>query len=383
MTRSTQRRRLPAGLAATATAVAVAAVALTACTSPSPSSSTRAAQPPAQPSPASSGLVAGIVSGQFTTKTPEPAFVRAPHDDAGHVSYEVGTLKITPPSSLPVYLIGGSNVRECIATPKALEAAIRRDAGVATTVVDLGSSNQHLGESMAIVDNLPKGPGIVVVSVNHSRFAYSPAEIARQIQGFTLLMPSPALHALMLRLEGKAPRATIAPGVAAYFADWRKRNAAALAAGTTPRNVYRTHKYTASHILSAATDRGMVTKWLTGKGGKGGPFDSCVQFDVKVLRGLVALAQKRGFKVVLMEASANDAIIGTSFAPYRKVYVPQCRRVAAESGAVYVDPNLTAHLTTSEFFDLTHLVGTGRTKWTTALAALLTPTVKALKAGTP
>jgi hypothetical protein len=323
--------------------------------------------------PVSAGRIADIVSGSFTTKTPEPAFLRMPRDDSGHVSYKVGTLKIRHPQALPVYLLGGSNVRECIETPASLQKALQAAAGVPTTVVDLGSSDQTPGETMAVIDNLPAGRGVVAIAVNHSRFAYAPAVIEHQIQGFTLLMKSTALWRFTLNAEGLAPRNSISSGVAAYLADWRKRNAATLAAGKKPWHVYQPHRYTSA--LSLAAKRALVTKWLTGKGKAGGAFSRYHAFDAKVLQATVKLAVSRGFSVVLMQAPANLAVMSHKFEPYTKVYVPACESIAAAGGGIYIDVNAAARFVDSDFHDLTHLLTSGRTKWTAALATALAPVV--------
>lgn len=280
-----------------------------------------------------------------------------------------------------MYLLGGSNVRECIETPAALQRPLKAATGVSTTVIDLGSSDQHFGETMAVIDNLPKGPGVVVISVNQSRFAYSPTVVDQQIQGFTMLMQSTALWRFSLDRQGHAPKDSIAAGVRAYYADWRKRNAAALAAGRRPWHVYQNHRYTAA--LSAARKQAQVTRWLTGKGAAGGDFSRYHAYDAALLGATIKLARAKGLSVVLMEAPASGAVIGRSFDKYRAVYRPACADLAAADGARYVDPNRAAGLTDADFHDITHLLAPGRAKWTRALAAALAPTVASAASPSP
>ena len=322
-------------------------------------------------------------TGAFTKQRREPAFLRGKADDAGHVSYRIGALKVSPPSRPWVALIGGSNVRECLQLPTDLSDELEGLTGVKTRTLLLASTNQNLGETMAVVDNLPKGPGVVVVAVNHTRFAYSPANVARQIQGKTLLMPSPALYEFILEDRGAAPANTIAPGIKAYWTGWRRKNAATLRAGETPWHVYLRHRYSVDHIWTADKKRSRVGLWLGNRGAPGAEFDQFNRFNGEVLAAIATLADARGYRMVFMEASCDLKIIGTAFDPYKAVYVPVCEQIAADHGGYYVDLNPTAGFVSADFRDLTHLVGDGRTKWTTALAGALAPAVTTLPTPSP
>lgn len=332
---------------------------------------------------ASTDVTAAYRTGSFTRKWREPAFLRRTGDDAGHISYVIGALKITPPTRPWVALIGGSNVRECLQTPADLSIKLEALTGVSTRVLLLGSSNQNLGETMAVVDNLPPGPGVVVIAVSHVRFAYPPAVVAPQIQGKTLLMSSPALWDFILKNQGTAPANTIAPGIKAYWADWRRKNATLLAAGKQPWHVYVQHRYYAGHLWSLGKKHSRVRLWLDNRGAPGGDFDQFNGFNAAMLAAIGTLATDRGYHLVLMEASYDSNIIGTAFNPYKAVYMPVCEQVAADHGGIYVDPNLSAGLVSADFRDLTHLVGAGRPKWTKALAKALAPVVTSLPTPAP
>ena len=331
----------------------------------------------------SADITAAYRSGSFTRRWREPAFLRGKADDAGHVSYCIGALKVTPPTRPWVALIGGSNVRECLQQPADLSNELADLTGVRTRVLQLGSTNQNLGETMAIVDNLPPGPGVVVIAVNHTRFAYSPVVVTRQTQGKTLLMPSPALRGFILENQGTVPADTIMPGIKAYWAGWRHKNAAELAAGDKPWHLYLRHRYNAEHIWSSEKKRSRVRLWLDNRGAPGGDFDRFNGFNAEILAAIGTLAADRGYHVVFAEASCDLKIVGTAFDPYRGVYVPVCEKVAADNGGFYVNLNPGAGLASADFRDLTHLVGAGRTKWTTALAAALAPVVTSLSTPTP
>lgn len=323
-----------------------------------------------------STTVATIASGRFTATIPEPAFLRYPRDDRGHVAYEIGALKVHRPGNLPVYVIGGSNVREGIQTPAALQTAIERCTGVATTVVNLGATALNLAGTMAEIDNLPRGRGVVVISINQSAFAYARGDVGRQAGGDPLLIESPAVRQLASSLEpGHTPPPSIAGALHAYVAAWRNDNAAALKAGREPWNVYTPHKCNVRRVSDAAK-RAEVRSWLTHAGKTGGAFFANDPFWCKVLRDAVTLARSRGFSVVISEGSLDRSVVGHAFDRYRRVYMPQCKSIARAAGARYVDPNATAGLTDRDYYDVDHLLLCGRSRWTAALAKLIAPAVR-------
>ena len=323
---------------------------------------------------ATDASLAGILSGRFTTRVAEPAFLRVRKDDNGHVSYEVGALKVHPPRLLPVYVVGGSNVREAIETPAALQTQIQRRTRVATRVVTFGAFFENLASMLAIVDNLPRGPGVVVFSVDPPDFAYGLGVVDKQARGEPLLMASAAVDAVLTG-EGHTPPASIAAGYDAYMSSWRTDNKATLAAGKHPWNVYILHEC-GRRGESDATKLRLLRRWTGGAGKAGGAFFQYEKFWTGVLRGAAQLARSKGYTVVVSEGSYDRAIVGSAFAPCRRVYVPACRAIATAVGGWYVDPNTTAHLTNADFRDLYHVLLTGRPKWTPALAALIAPAVR-------
>jgi hypothetical protein len=327
------------------------------------------------------GLQWIVTSGHFTAVA-EARFLRTPKDDWGHVSWQVGALKRRPPARTAVYLLGGSNVRECIQTAADLERAIKQRSGVSTEVHDLGSTEQHFGESMAIVDNLPRTPGVVLIGVNQTRFQYSPPAVAEQLQGRELLLRSPALRDALLEQAGLGRwRISILPGVMNYAAGWVDKNRQTLERGRLPFNPYVEHRYHQAGIWSESLKRSKVELWTSTKGRPGGDFDSNVTFNEALLEAMVKLARDRGFTPVLLEVPENAEIVGTSFDSYKAVYQPFCRDLAARYGGAYLDFGDDIGLVNTDFRDLTHLVESGRVKWTAGLSEALAPIVRQIDAG--
>ncbi len=365
------RLRLVAPSAAAGLALVVA-IALSAVLPGCAAASLLAAQ---KPSPsATSVTLASVLSGRFTKLVPEPAFLRYPTDDAGHVTYEIGALKVHAPKVLPVYILGGSNVREGVQSPAAMQAAIKQATGLTTKEVTLASFYQNFAGDLALVDNLPPGPGVVVISVNPPDFGWNLDRADAQAKGIPLLMASPALDDL-LKNAGHTPPATIADGFAHYMKTWRQRNSAALKAGKRPWNVYRLHECNL-RPQSLSIQQRILSRWLTTMGAPGEGFAVHHVFWAGVLAAAADLARSRGYSVVISEASYNRTLVGTKFRPYHAIYVPACRAIARKDDGWYVDPNTTAHLTAADFRDLYHMLAPGRPKWTTALARLIAPAVR-------
>ena len=317
--------------------------------------------------------VDSYVSGRFTTHKSEPAFLRGPGDDDGHVSYEIGTLKIHPPTAFPIYLVGDSLIRESITSTGDVATRIQTATGVTANVYLFGEGNQNFAESLAVVDNLPPGPGVVVISVSQNRFCSTPSAARDQIQGVRLLAPSTTLWRFILQTFGTAPRNSIKRGIETYLADWRHRNARILAAGRRPWHPYQQHRQ--GPPVSLERKQALVEAWLNDRGRPDGPFDDWHRFNTFVLERVVTRAQARGFTVVLMDGSQDGEIIGDAWDRCARVYRSACRQIAEDEQVAYVDPNLTAGLVDSDFHDVTHLIEPGRTKWMDALTTLLAPTV--------
>ena len=312
-----------------------------------------------------------VTSGAFTV-VPERHVLRMASDDWGHVTYEVGLLKRHPPRHTPVYLLGGSNMRVSIVGEGSLAAALERKTGVPVEVHDFGSNEQNLGETMAIIDNLPRTGGIVVISVNQTRFSYSPDQIEPAVSGRRLVMLSPALARFMAS-HGKPLRypQTILGGIFGYIASWVQHNRGDLIRLRFPPVYFQLHP--AYHVFARSEKERVATNYLRHAGHTGGTFDRYFAFNAALLDATVRLARQRGFTVVLMEAPENQQIVGSRFDRLKAVYQPFCRALAARDGAYYVKFTDRIGLVNSDFRDLTHLMPAGRVKWQRALVDALAP----------
>jgi hypothetical protein len=356
MTDETRWRRFLLGLRARSPLVLVAAAALTACSL--------------------LGLQALFTSGAFT-HVRERLQLRTVRDDFVQDSYVIGRLKIDPPDHLPVYVMGGSTTRESLVSEASFAAALRGASGVPVHVYVLSNQNQTFGQSLAMVDNLPAGRGVVAIGINNNRFHFSPADVALQARGLPLLLASPTLRRFlasnppsglpMARLPGILPGIMdfLIGAVGARFSEW--------ATGHQLGLTYLPHWVTVNKTWSTARRRAGLRQWIALHRPA---FLHNYAYNARLLDVLVKRAKQRGYMVVLTEETENSAIVGHSFDQFKRVYQPIVRRIAAKYGVPYIDLQARLHLPDADYWDYMHMVEPGRVIWEKQLAAALAPATR-------
>lgn len=322
-----------------------------------------------------------VTSGEFTAHTRPGSFITARYDDYDWVSWQVAALKYHPPTTPLVVIVGGSAVRECVTEDDALAADIARRSGVAVKVVTAATMMQRLPSTLAIIDNLPRGSGVVVIGVHHPTFVATQADAEAQLAGTPLLLASPALREVTVAAFGDAPAVNILPGLL-HHADAYERNRG-IAPFTGRDQKYQRHRYDARGALPLATKQAMVPRFSQGIGAPGGPFYTSFDFNVALLQRCVAIARAKGYEVLLMQDPLNTTACGTAYAPYVAKYEPEVQRIVRTQKAHYVDLNRSVTLVDGDFFDLFHLLGSGREKWTAALGGSLAEIVRGIPSQSP
>jgi hypothetical protein len=317
-----------------------------------------------------SALQERIVTGTIVDRVSQGGFLRGHRDDPSRVAYQIAFLKQHPPAGPVVYLLGGSAVRECSVSADGLARAIEQTSGVSVRVRVLASSEQKLAATLALIDNLPVGHGgIVVIGLHHTPFAYGQGSATRQLGGDEVLVRSTALRDFLAARLGGDPSASLVPGLRLYLDSYRDKRGVPAFRG--PSLTYLQHRYTQAMHWTDAFKRSRVTAWLTGRGRPDGPFYRNFAFNAALLDEAVALARSKGYQVVLMEDSQNAAIVGGAFDPYKEKYRALCDRLVTDYGAHYVNLNRSAGLVNRDFYDLMHLLPSGRLKWQPRLGGRL------------
>jgi hypothetical protein len=322
-----------------------------------------------------------VTSGQFTADTKAGSFITARYDDYGWVSWQVAALKYRPPDVPLVVIIGGSAVRECLTEDDELAADIAKRSGTQVRVVTAATMMQRLPSTLAIIDNLPPGRGVVVIGVHHPTFVATQADAEAQLAGTPLLLASPALHEVTRAEFGDAPAANILPGLIHHAGAYEHNRG--IPAFTGRDQTYQRHRYDARGALPLTTKQSMVPRFSQGIGAPGGPFYTSFDFNVALLQRCVALARAKGYEVLLMQDPLNTAACGTAYAPYEAKYQPEVQRIVRSQKAHYVDLNKSVALVDGDFFDLFHLLSSGREKWTAALGGSLAGIVRTIPSASP
>jgi hypothetical protein len=307
-----------------------------------------------------------IVTGTITESVPEGRFVVARYDDYGRLSYQVAALKGQRSLDPLIVIIGGSAVRECITDDDELRRVVAKRSDVRIRVVTLACAMQRLPSTLAIIDNLPRGSGIVVLGVRHTNFVGTFADADAQLNGIPILLTSKALHDFMAGEYACDPPDSMTVGLQKYL-DWyaRSRGVPAFQGGET---TYMRHRYDARGHLSLTTKQAMVPRFVQNFGtAPNGAFFTYFNFNAGLLRECVRLAHKKGYQVLLMEDPLDTAAVGTAYDTYEQMYLPACQEIARQNDAHYVDINQQAGLLDTDFYDLSHLLASGRAKWTPKL----------------
>jgi hypothetical protein len=308
-----------------------------------------------------------VLDGRIVNTVSQGRFLTAGCDDASRNSYQVADLKHNVPGRPMVYLLGGSSVRECCPTPGGLADAVSKRAGRRVGARMIAGSMQKLAVQLAIIDNLPRAKGgIVVIGVNQLTFASGAVAAKDQLNGKGLLAESPTLRSFTNARLGLDLGNSIRDGLRQYLDTYlRKRGVAAFKA---PWTNYHAHRYGPYSVISNGGKRAGVEKWLTGDGAPGGAFDRNFAFCAALLEACVKRARARGFEVVLMEDPQDISIVGHAWDKYKDEYRPVCRYLRDTYGAHYINLNGTCGLVNGNFRDLYHLIPSGRAKWMPKLA---------------
>ena len=239
--------------------------------------------------------------------------------DWAHTLQVVANLRAAPPAEPVVVLLGGSAARESTIDDGSWRAQIKAKGGPATAAYNLGSSNRTLAQNVALVKALPEVPTIVYIGVNLG--AFTSAQTTARIS-----LPEPG--------------ATLPP--------------------------YRQHRYSRSHILTAAKKRMLVEAW---RADRYPVFKRNFATSAGVLETLIKVCQARGMRPVLFELPRNTAIIGNKLSTPTARYRDKSRALGKKYGVPYVSFVAAAKLPNSSFYDLWHLVEPGRKAWQNLLSA--------------
>jgi hypothetical protein len=309
-----------------------------------------------------------FASGTVTAVLSQQAFLRQWRDDYGYITYRVLALKHDPPSRPAVYILGGSSTRESVDDARELARQLARLTGREPLADVFGSQFQSFAGDIAILDNLPRGRGLIVIGVNANRFADTPQAARNALVGVPLVIDSPRLGALLDELGrgSRLPR-TILPGVLDYGVTYFQCRREGLLRGEVAAVSYW---YGYRGVQPSELKLREVHDWLATVATL---FDADLAFNSKLLEAEIRLAREKGYAPVLLRAPENLEVIGDRFDHYRDRVDTECRRLAARHDVPYLTFVDSLGLTSDDFYDLSHLTLTARPRHQQRLVRELAP----------
>ena len=305
------------------------------------------------------------------TDVPLKYWVRNPGDAFMVVSWNASALKHKPPKQPLVVLVAGSSGREAIWSGSSLAAQVRADGGPKIVASNLSSPKQSVGQSLAIVDNIPAAPATtVLVGGNLSRL-YDPASNSlQQVVGRNLLLKSDTLRHLAASYFGQYKYSyTILPGLLDSLTTWLKVFGGKLLMGDVKLVHYDPHPFDSKPDLTPARFRAL-RKWANGPGPRNA-LKKNLGSTMALLDALVKRGKARGMSIVLVELPHNPGVQGPGLAQAQAYYRAPVRALAAKYGIRYIDFTDQLRLTAKDFYDFSHLRPSGRDVWQARLSQVL------------
>jgi hypothetical protein len=236
-----------------------------------------------------------------------------------HVLQVVAWLRYRLPQRRVVYLFGGSAARESIVSESSWKAQLMAVSGKSAVTYVVSSRCQTFPEDLRIVNQLPKERGVALISVGTTRFS-------------------------MLHKSASVPSTSIR---------------------TSPPGPWYQHHYDGSVRLTGAEKRQLVRIWVRDRYGV---FLSRYPDRLVELDQLVQACKARGLRPVLLEMPLNLPVIGHAFDDARVLYQRGCMSLAAKYEIKYLRFVSRIGLRGSDFYDLQHLLPSGRSKWQARLS---------------
>jgi hypothetical protein len=305
-----------------------------------------------------------VSSGAFTM-VPERLALRIPNDDYVNLSYRVAELRRHPPAGRVVYLFGGSGTMEMIRSPGALATAIAASGGPSMPVISLAAHNQSIGQTLAIIDNLPRGSGLLAIGLSPNRLITAPSDDATQITGSPLALTSARLAAALVgRAHVSHSLPGLLPGIFDFVVSYADQRIITRSPDLSPIT-YATHYHTGDAVASLSAKLAGSPVELARERPL---FAANAAYNLALLADAVRLGREKGYTVAFFQQPLAPVATGLAWDAYLEEYRADVASVAQRLGVPDVAPQARAHLRESDFFDMFHLVDSGRDKWTPPLA---------------
>jgi hypothetical protein len=170
------------------------------------------------------------------SRIPAERFNAWSHDLWSFLPHRLGKLAAEP-SGPRVFLLGSSSLFHSFFGETGLRQTVRLlGGGAPPEIVTLHLPTQNFGETLALVDNLPRGGGLVLIATSALRFRDGRREIAAAARSGHLLLASPTLARFFESKGESGTRFRFAlPAFVNYLRVYLPLNRSLLAEGKLPR----------------------------------------------------------------------------------------------------------------------------------------------------
>jgi hypothetical protein len=259
----------------------------------------------------------------FIESSPDAAVVpRGAVGEWTHAVQVLSWLRYEPPERRVVYLLGGSAARESVTSESGWAAQLRKLTGRSATTYVCSTRCQTFIEDELIVNKLPEKRGTVLIGVGTSRF-------------------------LMHHESRTLPRSSIR---------------------RTPPEAWYQHHYDNRTALSYSEKRRLARNWVSERYPV---FQAVFQERLAELTKVIEACEARGLRPALVELPLNLEVVGDDFDEALKTYRRACLALAREHGMPYLRFVSSVGLKSADFYDLQHLLPSGRAKWQARLSRQL------------
>ena len=314
------------------------------------------------------GLHWFVASGAFTA-IPEGAMLRIPNDDYVHTSYLLADLARRPPTGPVVYLFGGSGAMELMNSEASLGSAVSEAAGTPVRVVRLATHNQSPAQTLAMVDSLPPGRGLVAIGVSGNRFTTSPQDDRDLLADRQVVVRETALRRFLARYTSVHERLPgVLPGALQFLVSYTRQRAT-LAKPWLSSLTYKEHyidrSYRPSMLRRYAGARGELKRELP-------LYDRWAAYDRAALAEAADVARQKGYRVAFFEQPLAPEATGPHWESFLRRYRADVGGLADRLGVPYLaGVQAASDVQATDFGDLFHLNEDGRDRWTAPFARAL------------
>lgn len=286
-------------------------------------------------------------------------------DHFTYVDYQLAKIKRAKPSSDRFFFFGGSSVRECLQSVEEVQSRLRTALGRKFEVFHFYSSQQTLGEALAILEQLPDRSGTVLIGMSPSRMSRDREAYRQQLDGERFGVASAELGAFL------KPWFPVQPHhyswlPAAFFRTkhYFQSHHRGLLVGRLPSESISSHLYDGVPPLSDERKFRYFDFFIRDR--MFPSFYDNLEFNLKALERVFELAQRKGIRVVLFELPMVP-LVRDRFRPVLRRYQPAIRSIAAKFNSEYWEFSWDIKFNNSDFYDLFHLVRPGRAKYQASL----------------